>query len=120
MALHNSTGRAVPRTSLLLDSQLTIDLISNSKILVNTRKVRGKEVIRGHCNSRVKIVERVSNLPGYGTVWYKPTGISNTLLMLRATKKFWVVFNIEGKIFQDGPPGQRSEVPANPYRDILF
>ena len=43
-------------------------------------------------------MDRVVDLPGYGTVWYKPTGIANILLMLRATKKFWVVFDREGRI----------------------
>ena len=33
-------------------------------------------------------MDRVGNLPGYGTVWYEPTGIANILSMLRATKKF--------------------------------
>ena len=42
IAMHNATGRAVPLTWLLLDSQLTIDLIANSNMLVNIRKVWGK------------------------------------------------------------------------------
>ena len=65
--MHNSTGRAVPLTWLLLDSQLTVDLIANTKMLVNIRKVRGKDAIRVHYNRRVKIVYRVSDLSGYGT-----------------------------------------------------
>ena len=82
----------VPLTWLLIVSQLTVDLIANPNMLLNIRKVRGEDAIRVHFNSGVKIVDRVGDLPGYGTVWYEPTGIANTLSMSRETKKFWVVF----------------------------
>ena len=39
----------------------------------------GKDTILVHCNSAVNIVDRVGDLPGYRTVWYKPIGIANTL-----------------------------------------
>ena len=68
VVMHNDTGRVVPLTWLLLDSQSTVDLISNPKILLNIRKVRIKDAIRVHCNSGVKVVDRVGDLPGYGTV----------------------------------------------------
>ena len=97
--MHNATGRAVPLAWLLLDSQLTVDLIANSKMLLNIRKVRSEDAIRVHCNSGVKVVDRVGDLPGYGTVWYELTGIANILSMSRATKNFWVVFDIEGRNF---------------------
>ena len=97
MAMQNTTGRAVLLTWLLLDSQSTVDLIANAKILINIRKVRGEDAIRVHCNIGVKIMDRVDDLPGYVTVWYKPTGIANILSMLRSTKKFWVVFDSEGR-----------------------
>ena len=99
MTIHNATGRALPLTWILLGSQLTADLIANPKMLFNIRKVLGEDAIQVHCNSRVKIVDRVSDLPGYGTVWYKPTGIANILSISRATKKFRVVFNSEGGNF---------------------
>ena len=81
-------------------------------MLVNIRKVRGKDAIRVQCNSGLNIVDRVGDLPGYGTVWYKLTGIANIFLMSRAMKKFQVVFDSEGRNFQDGPHGQESKVPA--------
>ena len=104
--MHNATGRAVPLTWLLLDKQSTVDLIANPKMLLNIRKVQSEDAIFMHCNSGYKVVDRVGDLPGYGTVWYEPTGIANILSMLRATKKFRVVFESEGGNFQDGPPGQ--------------
>ena len=103
----------MPLTWLLLDNQSTVDLITNAKMLVNIRTVQGEDAIRVYYNRGVNIVNRVGNLPGYGTVWYKPTGIANFLLMSRAMKKFWVVFDSEGGNFQDGPPGQGSEVSVD-------
>ena len=82
--MHNAPGRAVPLTWILLESQLTVDLIANPKILINIRKVQGKDAIRVHCNSRVKILDRVGDLPVYGTVLYKLTGITNIFSMSRA------------------------------------
>ena len=84
----NNTRQAVPLTWLLLDSQSTVDLTTNPRMLLNIRKVRSKDAILVHCNSGVKVVERVGDLPGYGTVWYEPTGIAIILSMSRATKRF--------------------------------
>ena len=88
MAVHNATGCAVPLTWLLFDSQSTGDMIVNPKILLTIRKMRYEDDIRVHCNIGVKIVDRVGDLPGYVTVWYKPTWIANTLSMSRPKKKF--------------------------------
>ena len=89
----------MPLTWLLLDSQSTVDMIANNKMLVNIRKVRVEDSIRVHCNSVSKIFNRVGDLPGYGTVWYEPTGIANILSMSRATKKFPVTLDSEGGNF---------------------
>ena len=99
VSMHNSNGRAVPLTWLLLNSLLTVDLIANPKMFPNIRNVRGKDAIHVHCNSRVKIGDRFNDLPGYRTGWYEPTGIANILSMPRATKKFLVVFDSEGRNF---------------------
>ena len=97
--MRNNTGHAVPLTWLLLDSQLTVGLITNAEKLIRIRIVRGESAIRVNYNSGVKIVDRVGNLPGYGTFWYESTGIANILSMLRATKKFRVVFDSKGGNF---------------------
>ena len=54
--MHNATGRAVPLTRLLLNSQLTVDLIANPRMLLKIRKVQSKDAIRIHCSSGVKVV----------------------------------------------------------------
>ena len=48
VAMHNTTGLAVPLTWLLLNSQSTVDLIANEEMMVNIRTVRGKDTIRVH------------------------------------------------------------------------
>ena len=112
--MYNATKHEVTLTWLLLNSQSTVDLIENPKMLVNIRKMRGEDSIRVHCNSEFNFVDRVGDLPGYGTVWYEPTGIANTLSMSRETKKFWVFLQRGQDYFQDGPPGQGSEILAEP------
>ena len=67
VTMHNITGRELPLTWLLLGRQFTVDLIANSKMLVEIRKVPGENAIRVRCNSGVKIVNRVGNLAGYRT-----------------------------------------------------
>ena len=38
VATHNASGRAVPLTWILLDSQSTVDLIANPKVMANIRR----------------------------------------------------------------------------------
>ena len=109
--MHNNTSQVVPLTWLLLNSQSAVELIANPIMLLNIRTVRSEYSICVHCNSRFKVVDRVSDLPGYKTVWYEPTGIANILSMSRATKKFWVIFDSEGgKFFR----------MVLPYREVRF
>ena len=67
--------------------------------MLNIKKVWSKDTICVHCNSGFKVMDRVGDLPGYRTVYYKPTGIANILSRSGATKKFRVIFNSEGGNF---------------------
>ena len=97
--MRNNTGQAVPLTWLLLDSQSAVDLIANPRMLLNIMRVRSEDAIRVQCNSGVKVVDKIGDLPGYGTFWYEPTGIANSLSMSRAKNKFRVIFYSEGGYF---------------------
>ena len=44
-------------------------------------------------------MDRIGDLPGYGTVWYEPTVIANIMSMSRVTKKSRVIFDSEGGNF---------------------
>jgi hypothetical protein len=48
-----------------------------------------------NCNAGTRRTNTVGDLPGYGTVWYDPGGISNILSMSRASKKHRVSFDSE-------------------------
>ena len=87
MDFHNSPGRAVPLPWILLDSKSKAELVANPKMLVNIWTVQDENAICVHCNIVVKAVNQAGDLPGYGTVWYKPTGVTNILLMSRGTRK---------------------------------
>ena len=90
-------------------------------MLLNIRRVWSKDTIRVYCNRGVKVVDRISKLPGYGTVWYEPTGIANILSMLRATKKFRVIFDSEGEnIFRMILPDREVKFQLSPNRLYYF
>jgi hypothetical protein len=71
----------MPKSWILLDKQSTVDVFHNGKLLKNIRVSKGTMDI--HCNAGVTTTNRVSNLPGYGTVWYHPNGIANILFLSR-------------------------------------
>ena len=73
--------RKIDKFWILLDSQLTVDLFCNLKLLNNIRQVDEKLVVR--CNAGKIRASLVGNLPGYGTVWYYEDGIANILSLYR-------------------------------------
>ena len=48
VVMHNNTGQKLPLTCLLLDSQSTVDLITNSRMLLNIRRVQSEDTICVH------------------------------------------------------------------------
>ena len=97
--MHNNPGRAVPTTWILLNSQSTVDLIANPKILENIRVVRDEDAIQVYCNSGSNLINQIGELHGYNTVWYKPTGIANIIVMSRVTRNYQVALDCEGRDF---------------------
>ena len=67
----------IPGTWLLLDSQVTINTISNMEHLTNIH--HAKTTLHIRCNAGVKTKTMRGNLSGYGPVWYFPNGIANIL-----------------------------------------
>ena len=73
-SFYEANGK-IPKTWILLDSQLTVDIFCNPQLLKNIR--RTPEGMRVHCNAGSRLTNLDGDLPGYGTVWYDPKAIAN-------------------------------------------
>jgi len=82
---------AIPKSWILLDSQSTVDVFSNKKLITNIRE--SKRVLTLHCNAGKVSVTQKGDLCGYGTVWYYPDGIANILLLYNVQKKHRITFD---------------------------
>lgn len=93
----NGDGK-VSKDWILLDNQSTVDVFYNRKLLRNIRKANtGMEI---HCNAGTTTTRMIGDLPGYGTVWFHPEGISNILSLSRVSKKYRVTFDsTNGNVF---------------------
>ena len=64
----------IPASGILLDSQSTVDVFCNARLLQNIQEAKRQLVL--HCNAGSTLVIQKGDLMGYGTIWYHPTGIS--------------------------------------------
>jgi len=76
---------------ILLDSQSTVDVFSNKKLLTNIRD--SKRTLTLYCNAGKAIITQKGDLKGYGSVWYYPQGIANILSLRNIEKKHKVTYN---------------------------
>jgi len=76
---------------ILLDSQSTVDVFCNAKMLTNVREAKRQLTL--HCNAGTVLVTTKGDLRGYGTVWYHPNGIANILSLNNIHKKYRVTFD---------------------------
>jgi len=56
----------IPDSWILLDSQSTVDVFMNKKLLKNIHDA--KKTLSLHCNAGVTTVDKIGDLPGYRTV----------------------------------------------------
>ena len=89
--LETRHGGCLPLEWVLLDSQSTIDVFLNRRLLKNIRRIGQYMYI--HCTAGVTRTNLVGELPGYGTVWFHPDGIANILSLARVKTKYRITFN---------------------------
>jgi len=76
---------------ILLDSQSTVDVFSNHKLLSNIRDARHSLTL--YCNAGKATITKKGDLKGYGMVWYYPDGIANILSLYNVQKKYKVTYD---------------------------
>ena len=81
----------IPKMWILLDSQLTVDVFSNAKLLTNIFDLRRNLTL--YCNAGKAIITKKGDLKGYGTVWFYPEGIANILSLSNVQKKHRVAYD---------------------------
>jgi Zinc knuckle len=98
-------GTPIPATWILLDNQSTVDLFQNSRLLKNIHRSDRRMSVQ--CNAGERTTDMVSDLPGYGTVWYHSNSIANILSLMRVARKYRVQFDSEdgGKFVVTKPDG---------------
>jgi len=74
-----------------LDSQSTVDVFCNSKILSNIHDM--KHTLTLYCNAGKAIINKKGDLKSYGTVWYYPEGAANILSLHNVQKKHKVTYD---------------------------
>ena len=79
------------KTWTLLDSQSTVDVISNGDLPTKIHQV--KTTLRIRCNAGMKTTNFRGHLSGYGWVWFYPDGIANILSLSRVKDKYRVTFD---------------------------
>jgi len=63
----------------------------NNKLLKNIHDA--KKTLSLHCNAGVSTVDKISDLPGYSTVWFYEDGIANILSLNNVKNKYRVTYD---------------------------
>ncbi len=74
----------IPNTWVLLDSQSTVSVFKNRKLLTNIRNSTSK--LRVHTNGGTQLSTQMGYVRNFGNVWYNPHSLANILSMAEVRK----------------------------------
>ena len=117
----NDKPSQVSKTWILLDNQSTVDVFANKTMLKNLRQSNSTMTI--HCNAGVATTTTIGDLPGYGTVWYHPKGITNILSLSRVIEKgYHVTFDSKdgNKFIVEKPDGSSTRIFQQSFRGLYY
>jgi len=106
----------IPNSWILLDSQSTVDMFMNKKLLKNIQDA--KRLL--HCNAIVAIVNKLTDLPGYGTVWFYKDGIASILLLNNVKKKYRVTYDSTAYDCFEVHKADSTKCVFKPSKKVLF
>ena len=100
------SGGDINTTLVLLENQLTLDVLSNIHLLKNIRK--SNRALENFSAEGRTTTDIQGYLPGYGIVWFHTGVITNILSLSKVTEKYRVSYyiTIENKFLVYLPKGK--------------
>ena len=78
--------REIDTNWILLDSESTVSIFRNGRLLKNIRESENPKGLRVYGNGGSQDAHLVGDLPGFGPVWYNPQSLANILLLAEVRK----------------------------------
>ena len=95
MFTFSQSRKNIPDNWILLDSQSTVDIFCNPRLVENIRRVKDRMKIQ--CNAGTQVTNQVGDLPGYGPVWFDSRAIANILSLKLVKEKYHIQYDSDAK-----------------------
>jgi Zinc knuckle len=83
---HLNETPEISRSWILLDSESTVSIFNNSKLLKNIRHCGNEQGLRIYSNGGHQDTHLIGDLPGFGQVWYNTKSLANILSLAEVRK----------------------------------